>query len=374
MKQFSLKKQFNLKKLCIATASGMLLASTHSFSDDKIEWTVTTVWPESLELIEIDKAWVDRVSRITGDDLEITFFSGGTLMPSTEVFDAVETGAIDAAGDWGGYWAGLDSAFSPLSTHTSLFNAADYLNWIFEWGGLELYQEVYGEYGIYYLPFGLVTSESGFRGRTQIDSLADLEGKRIRLAGRDQGRVLEKLGGSQVTLSGSEIYQAVERGVVDAAEFSMPGVDFNAGFAEVAPYWATPGWHQTGGVHGIMINKDAWDALPEQVQERLKVAAEANMAWSLAWAERKNSEGVAAFVDAGVEITRFSEEDLARIQEVTNEMILESACENPMHAKVYHSQISYLQEHQQWNEVSAPFNLSRNITDLPSLEDIEACM
>ncbi|WNL38282.1 TRAP transporter substrate-binding protein DctP [Halomonas sp. PAMB 3232] len=374
MKQFSLKKQFNLKKLCIATASGMLLASTHSFSDDKIEWTVTTVWPESLELIEIDKAWVDRVNRITGDDLEITFFSGGTLMPSTEVFDAVETGAIDAAGDWGGYWAGLDSAFSPLSTHTSLFNAADYLNWIFEWGGLELYQEVYGEYGIYYLPFGLVTSESGFRGRTQIDSLADLEGKRIRLAGRDQGRVLEKLGGSQVTLSGSEIYQAVERGVVDAAEFSMPGVDFNAGFAEVAPYWATPGWHQTGGVHGIMINKDAWDALPEQVQERLKVAAEANMAWSLAWAERKNSEGVAAFVDAGVEITRFSEEDLARIQEVTNEMILESACENPMHAKVYHSQISYLQEHQQWNEVSAPFNLSRNITDLPSLEDIEACM
>ncbi|MCS2609223.1 TRAP transporter substrate-binding protein DctP [Halomonas dongshanensis] len=366
--------QFNLKKLCIATASGMLLASNHSFSDDKIEWTVTSVWPESLELIEIDKAWVDRVNRITGDDLEITFFSGGTLMPSTEVFDAVETGAIDAAGDWGGYWAGLDSAFSPLSTHTSLFNAADYLNWIFEWGGLELYQEVYGEYGIYYLPFGLVTSESGFRGRTRINSLADLDGKRIRLAGRDQGRVLEKLGGSQVTLSGSEIYQAVERGVVDAAEFSMPGVDFNAGFAEVAPYWATPGWHQTGGVHGIMINKDAWEALPEQVQERLKVAAEANMAWSLAWAERKNSEGVAAFVDAGIEITRFSEEDLARIQEVTNEMILESACENPMHAKVYHSQISYLQEHQQWNEVSAPFNLSRNITDLPSLEDIEACM
>ncbi|CAM3458892.1 TRAP transporter substrate-binding protein DctP [Halomonas casei] len=367
-------KKYNLNKLASTSLAGMLAISTQALSNDTIEWTMTSVWPDSLELIEIDKAWVDRVNRIAGDDLNITFFSGGTLMPSAEVFDAVETGSIEAAGDWGGYWAGLNTAFSPLSTHTSLFNAVDYLNWIFEWGGLELYQEIYGEYGIYYLPFGLVTSESGFRGRTKIDSLSDLDGKRIRLAGRDQGRVLEKIGGSQVTLSGAEIYQGVERGVVDAAEFSMPGVDYNAGFAEVAPYWATPGWHQTGGVHGIMINIEAWEALSEQTQEQLKVAAEANMAWSLAWAERRNSEGVESFVNAGIEITRFSDEDLERVQEVTNEVILESACENPMHAKVYHSQISYLNDYKNWNQLSAPYNLSREIKNLPSLEELESCL
>jgi TRAP-type mannitol/chloroaromatic compound transport system substrate-binding protein len=154
----------------------------------------------------------------------------------------------------------------------------------------------------------------------------------------------------------------------------MPGVDYNAGFAEVAPYWATPGWHQTGGVHGIMINIDAWEALPEQTKEKLKVAAEANMAWSLAWAERRNSEGVESFVNAGIETTRFSDEDLEKIQKITNEVIIESACENPMHAKVYHSQISYLTEYKNWNQLSAPYNLSREINNLPSLEELENCL
>lgn len=354
--------------ISLVAISGMATAQ------EKTTWTMTTTWPDNLELIEIDRNWVKTVHRIAGDAIEIEFRSGGTLMPATEVFDATETGSIDAAGDWPGYWAGHNPAFSPLATHTSLFNAVDYLNWIFEWGGFDIYQEVYGQYGMVYLPYGVANSESGFMGRTRIESLADLDGKRLRLAGRDQGRVLEQLGGSQVTLSGGEIYQAVERGVVDGAEFSMPGVDYRAGFAEVVDYWATPGWHQTASVYGVMINKESWDALPELTQERLKVAAEANMAWSLAWTERRSTEGTQDFIDAGVEITRYSDEDLQRIQEVSNEVIVRGACEDPLHAKVYHSQISYLQQYATWRDVSVPFNMSRTLDNLPSLEEIEACM
>lgn len=343
-------------------------------SDQPARWTMTTTWPDSIELIELDRRWVDTVHRIAGDEIQIDFRSGGTLMPGTEVFDATETGSIEAAADWPGYWAGRNSAFSPLATHTMLFNAVDYLNWIFEWGGFDYYQEIYGQFNMVYLPYGVTNNESGFMGRTPIRSISDLDGKRLRLAGRDQGRVLERLGGSQVTLAGGEIYQAVERGVVDGAEFSIPGVDYNAGFAEIVNYWATPGWHQTASVFGVMINKDAWDALPEATQEKLKVAAEANMAWSIAWSERRSTEGTQAFIDAGVEINQIPPEELEQVQQIANEVIVQASCENPEHAQIYHSQISYLKQYATWRDLSVPFNMSRTMDSLPALEDIEECL
>lgn len=355
-------------------AAGIAFAALTTTAQAQEEWTMTSTWPENLDLIKIDQHWVELVNQLAGEELQINFRAGGTLMPGTEVFDATETGSIEAAGDWPGYWAGLNPAFSPLATTTSLFNGVDYLNWIQQWGGRELYEEIYGQFNMVYLPYGITNNESGFMGRTPIESIADLEGKRLRLSGRDQGRVLEELGGSQVTLAGGEVYQAIERGVIDAGEFSTPGVDFNAGFAEVADYWATPGWHQSASVFGVMINKDAWDALSEETQETLRIAADATMAWSLAWSERQSTEATQKFIDAGVTINQFSEEDLARIQEVTNEVILRGACESPDHAKVYQSMIAYLEHYATWRDVSAPYNMSRVMDNLPSLEEIEACL
>ena len=150
-------------------------------------WTMTSTWPDSISLVEIDRRWAETVNKLVGDELQINFRAGGTLMPSTEVFDAIETGGIEAAGDSPVYWAGNSPAFSLLGTTLSLFTAVDYLNWIQERGGFELYQEVYGQYGMVYLPHGVVNNEAGFMGRTEIKSLADLDGKRLRISGRDQG-------------------------------------------------------------------------------------------------------------------------------------------------------------------------------------------
>ncbi|WP_447957155.1 TRAP transporter substrate-binding protein DctP [Vreelandella sp. EE7] len=354
-----------------ALATGVLFASTAQAQE---QWTMTSTWPDNLDLIQIDRHWVDLVNRLAGEELQINFRAGGTLMPGTEVFDATETGSIEAAGDWPGYWAGLNPAFSPLATTTSLFNGVDYLNWIQQWGGRELYEEIYGQFNMMYLPYGITNNESGFMGRTPIASIADLEGKRLRLSGRDQGRVLERLGGSQVTLAGGEVYQAIERGVIDAGEFSTPGVDYKAGFSEVADNWATPGWHQSASVFGVMINMEAWNALDETTQAKLRIAADATMAWSLAWSERASNEATRQFIEDGVTINQFSEEDLARIQEVTNEVIVQGACENPDHAKVYQSMVSYLEDYATWRDVSAPFNMSRSMESLPSLSEIEACL
>nr|WP_272848271.1 TRAP transporter substrate-binding protein DctP [Paracoccus saliphilus] len=337
-------------------------------------WTMTTTWPSSLELIEIDKHWVELVNQLVDDDkLTIEFYDGGSLVPAGEVFGAVESGTVQAGADWPGYWAGRDSAFSPLSTTASLFNAVDYVNWIQEWGGADLYNEVYGKFGMVYLPYGVTNNESGFRTVDKpVKTIEDLNGLRLRLSGLEQGKLLEKLGGNQVSMAGGEIYQSLERGVIDGAEFSTPNVDFSGGFQQVTKYWSTPGWHQSSSVFGVMINKSAWDALDEDTQNKLQIAADANLLWSLAFTEKRATEAFAQFKEAGTEINRLDDAALEQIQKMANETIEEVACENPLSAKVYASQISYLQDYASWRDASAPFNLGRTPQG-PDLAKIEEC-
>ncbi len=354
----------------IATAATALTVSGAAMAQEK--WTMTTTWPTSLELIEIDKHFVELANKLTGDDLNIEFFEGGALVPAGEVFGAVESGTIQAGADWPGYWAGRNSAFSPLATTASLFNAVDYVNWIQQWGGQELYDEIYGKFGMVYLPYGVTNNESGFRTNKKIETLDDLQGMRLRLSGLEQGRLLEKLGGSQVSMAGGEIYQSLERGVIDGAEFSTPNVDFSGGFQQVTKFWATPGWHQSASIFGVMINKASWDALSPETQETLKVAAEANLIWSLAFTEKRATEAYQQFKDAGIEITRYDDESLAKIQLMANTVIEEAACENPDSAKVYLSQVEYLNDYAKWRDASAPFNLGRTPNG-PDVEKLRAC-
>ena len=152
-----------------STLAGLALCAgfgTQAAAQDN--WTMTTTWPTSLELIEIDKHFVDLANKLTGEDLTIEFFEGGSLVPAGEVFGAVESNTVQAGADWPGYWAGRNSAFSPLATTASLFNAVDYVNWIEQWGGKELYNEIYGKFGMVYLPYGVTNNESGFRTNEQI--------------------------------------------------------------------------------------------------------------------------------------------------------------------------------------------------------------
>ncbi|SCY49654.1 TRAP transporter substrate-binding protein DctP [Paracoccus tibetensis] len=337
-------------------------------------WTMTSTWPSSLELIEIDRKWVENVGKMVDPEvLTIEFYDGGSLVPAGEVFGAVESGTIQAGADWPGYWAGRNPAFSPLATTASLFNAVDYVNWIQEWGGADLYNEIYGQFGMVYLPYGVTNNESGFRTVSQpIRTVDDLQGLRLRLSGLEQGRLLEKLGGSQVSMAGGEIYQSLERGVIDGAEFSTPNVDFSGGFQQVTSYWSTPGWHQSSSVFGVMINKNSWDALDEATQERLRLAADATMLWSLSFTERRANEAYRQFEEAGTEINRLDDAALERIQELANETIVEVACENRDSARVYASMIGYLEDYATWRTASAPFDLGRTPNG-PDLAEIEAC-
>lgn len=359
---------YNSKALALGAVAGLLASPALAQQN----WTMTTVWPASLELIEIDRKFVEIANALTTGDLTIELFDGGTLVPAGEVFGAVESGTIEAGADWPGYWAGRNTAFSPLSTHASLFNAVDYVNWIQQWGGFELYNEVYGQFGMVYLPYGVTNNESGFRTNRPINTTSDLEGMRLRLSGLEQGRLLTELGGSQVSMAGGEIYQALERGVIDGAEFSTPNVDWSGGFQQVTSHWSTPGWHQSSSVFGVMISQSAWDALSDETQERLRIAADATMLWSLAFTERRANDAYLQFQEAGTTITRLDDETLATIQDMANNVIETVACENPLSARVYLSQVEYLEDYANWRDASAPFNLGRTPNG-PDIEKLREC-
>ncbi|WP_281966604.1 TRAP transporter substrate-binding protein DctP [Roseovarius nanhaiticus] len=359
-----------MKKLTILAAAASATLAGQAMAQET--WQMTTTWPSSLELIETDKKFVELANKLTAGELNIEFFEGGSLVPAGEVFGAVESGVVQAGGDWPGYWAGRDAAFSALATTPSLFNAVDYANWIHEWGGAQIYNDVYGQFGMVYLPYGLTNNESGFRTNEPITSLEDLQGKRLRLSGLEQGMLLEQLGGNQVSMSGGEIYQSLERGVIDGAEFSTPNVDWSAGFQQVTQYWATPGWHQSASVFGVMINKAAWDALSEETREKLQIAADATMMWSLAFTEKRATEAYAKF-DEAVTINRYDDETLEKVQLMANDVIVKVACENPNSAKVYVSMLEYLNDYAQWRDASAPFNLGRTPNG-PDVQAIKDCM
>ena len=356
-------------KALAATAMTLALAAPAAAQQS---WTMTTTWPSSLELIEFDRHFVELANQLTGDALTIEFFEGGALVPAGEVFGAVQSGTVQAGADWPGYWAGRDAAFTPLATTPALFNAVDYVNWIQQWGGRDFYDQTYGEYGMVYLPYGVTNNESGFHTNKSMTTLADLEGMRLRVSGNEQGRILERLGGSQVSMAGGEVYQALERGVIDGGEFSTPNVDYSAGFQQVTTHWSTPGWHQSASVFGVMINQASWDALDEDTQEKLRIAADATMLWSLAFTEKRATEAYAKW-DEEVTVERYTDEALAEVQQVANEVIVEVACESPSAGAVYLSMAEYLNNYAQWREASAPYNLGRS-PDGPSVEELQACV
>jgi TRAP-type mannitol/chloroaromatic compound transport system substrate-binding protein len=334
-----------------------------------IKWKMTTTWTPAIQLIEADKHFAEMVNTLAKGELEIKFFEGGSLFPPYETFDAVSKGTVDAGGDWPNYWSGKDTVFDLLGSYPFGLTPIDYMVWIYQGGGFEIYNEAYGKFGLVYLPHGVTPMESGVRGHEPITSLDDFKGLKIRMSGRTQGKILKELGAAQVMLPGGEVYQALEKGVIDAGEFNSPIVDWIMGFGEVTEYWATPGWHQPASVLGVMINKKSWDELPDNLKETLKIAAMANFTWSFSFYEYGCIEGVQKFKET-VEITRLEMDQLQEAQKLANQFTIESAKENPLFAKAAYSQFKFLADIADWRAIAQPYTYGRNPV-LPDLEELK---
>ncbi len=366
-----------MRNLASTLSGGLVIlvlgTTTAVAQEGEVTIQMTSTWPPGINIIDADNHFVDLVNRLGEGTVQIEFFPGESLVPSTQVFDAVQTGSIQASGDWPGYWAGTDTAFSLIGSFPMLFTTQDYLLWINNWGGAELYDEVYGKYNIKYIPFAILGTESGLRSTVPIASLDELEGKRVRMSGRPQGAILREYDAAQVMLPGSDVYQSLERNVIDAAEFSMPSTDLGMGFAEVTEHNMSPGWHQPASTTGVMINIDTWNGLSDRAKLIFETAAAATISWSIGHYEKSSTEAVARFDEMGTAVHRLDSEDMAELQSLSNRILVDEACLNPLFAKVAISQLEYLQDYSAWREMQGEFAMGRNIADFPDIEAIRSC-
>lgn len=319
-------------------------ATTSGSTDDlpTVQWKMISTWGSGNVHFSVDQRFAELVSQFTNGKFQITNYGEGELAAAANVFDTVQEGTVQCAGDWAGYWAGKDTAFELLSTTMDLFSGLDYYVWIEQGGGLDCFQEVYGQYDLMYFPILCHFSESGIRSSKPITSIADLQSMKTRLGGIMAGRVGQKLGFNITTVAASELYESLQRGVIDAGEFSGPNADSTLKLQEVAKYWVEPAWYQSSGNNGVMINMDAWNALPQQYQEAIETAAAlcrgeglARYTWLDCNAANKMLE------KEGVTVTYMNEEDLAIIKATAAEVYEAEAAINDNFKLVYESMKEY---------------------------------
>ena len=324
------------------------------------KWKYQSMWAPSITLWRGDKYFGDLMNIMAQGELEIKYYPGGTLVKtSDQIFDAVKVGSLQMATDWPSYWEGKNTAFGLITSTPVWFTPGDYMLWFWQAGGLELAQELYGKYGLVWYPHSVTAPESGMRSNKPIYKASDYKGVKMRQMGRVQAQILNDLGGAAIFIPGAEIYMALSRGTIDAGEFSVPECDWSMGFQEVSKYWVLPGWHQPGPVSGVMINKKAFDKLPDRTKFMFKEAAMATMMWSWTYFEYSSGEYTRRFIDKGIKTTQLDKETIDKIHFLAYEYMLKDAENNPDYTKIAFSQAKYFKDLAQWREIQYPFEFGR---------------
>jgi TRAP-type mannitol/chloroaromatic compound transport system substrate-binding protein len=291
------------------TGDGDLDQALQASDLPEIEWDLATSWPLVLDTIYGGaEFFADRVAKMTGGRFRITPAPGGDLVPALEILQNVQTGAIQAGHTASYYYVGVDP-ITQLSTCVPFgMNARQHLSWMYEGGGLELIQGVYRDrFGVVNFPAGNTGCQMGGWFNTEIGSVADLGGLRMRIPGLG-GEALSNLGVSVQVIPGGEIYQSLETGAIDAAEWVGPYDDLKQEFNKVTEFYYYPGWWEPGPSLDIMVPADEFDALPEEYQAVIESAASHSYGWMLARYDALNPPALAEIKDSGITVLPFPDD------------------------------------------------------------------
>lgn len=323
--------------LCMVLTLGVSTAS----AEKTFNWRLASVWSEGAPNLESERLFARMVDSMSNGRLKIKVFPEGQLGPANQVLDLVSRGAIEAGGEWASFWAGKNTAFDLLGTQVMGFSPMDYYIWIYAFGGKKFYDDLFAQVNCVYFPHHAHDLESGFRSNKEIKTLEDFKGMKIRVGGLIQGKLLQALGAQPVAMSGSEVYEALQRGVIDACEFSTPEMDLAMKLNEVTKFWLTPGFHQTSTINGIIINKKNWDELPDDLKAIVENASKACYVSRFASSTLNSAKATNEILAMGVKINRLSNEDLLIIEREKNKLMETLAAENPEYAAVLKSQIEF---------------------------------
>lgn len=357
-----------LGSLVVALTAAVLLAACDGPSDaapgavsdvgpaaaqQTFQWKMVTTWPKNYPGLGTAPEFFARmVERMSNGRITVKVYGAGQLVPALEVFDAVSQGTAEMGHGAAYYWKGKTLASVFFTSVPFGLNAQEMNGWLFYGGGMELWREVYE-------PFNLVPLAGGNSGvqmagwfSREINSLQDLKGLKMRIPGIG-GEVITRAGGEAVTIPGNELYTAMQTGVIDATEWVGPYNDLAFGFHQVAKYYYYPGWQEPGSTLELIINKTAWESLPDDLQAIVEAAARAANQDMLDEYTARNNAALVEMVDNhGVLLRRLPDDVLRELHKISDQVLLEVAAQDPLAKKVYDSQKAFQKQVSAYHKIS----------------------
>jgi len=321
------------------------------FGAEKIRWKGTTCFGLSTPLGKYTIVyWKKFVEEMSGGRLEITLHDANEIVPATKVYDAVRDGLLDFGANTPAFQKGTYPAgdlFYTLPGGVLEFN--DLILWLYGGGGKELEQEMYGK-EIIVFPLGLTPPEEVWSKRP-IKTLDDIKGLKIRSAGLCM-ELWQKLGASVVLLAGGEVLPALQRGLIDAAEYVDAAYDYSAGFHEVCKYRFGPPIHMSNNIFQLVIKPKSWNALPPDLKAIVEKGAMAATFQGYADYWQETIKANKKIEEYGTITHKLSKADQQRARALTMEIIDEKSKKDPFFAKVWQSQKAFIEKYKPYFDLT----------------------
>jgi len=320
-------------------------------ADKKITWKMPSTFPGSLVQIgTLGVRFQNQIHLVSGGNMTIKFFEPSALVPALEIFDSVSSGAVDSGWSTAGYWAGKVPALQFFSAVPFGPSSSEYLSWVYFGGGIELYDEIYAKHNIKGVLCGIIAPEASGWFREEVKSLEDLKGLKMRFFGLG-AKVMEKVGVSTQLLAGGDIYPALELGTIDAAEFSMPAIDLELGFYQIAKHYYFPGWHQQSTFLEFMVNLDKWNSLSNTQKVQIETVCGDSIRQSIAEGEAIQIPALNILKSKGVQVHTWPDEFLDKFRSSWEEVAREMAAENEDFARVWKSLSDFRETYKEWKNL-----------------------
>ena len=331
----------------------------------RYEWKLITTWPKNLPALgTAPEKFARLVDRMSNGRLKIKVYGAGELVGAFEVFDAVLAGDAEMGHGAAYYWRGKVPEAAFFTAVPFGLTAQEMNGWLYYGGGLELWQELYAPFGLIPFPGGNTGTQMGGWFNKEIKTLADVQGLRMRIPGLG-GEVFQRAGGEPVAMPGGDMYTALQTGTIDATDWVGPYNDLAFGLHTVAEYYYYPGWQEPGAVMETLVNKEAFEALPDDLQAIIEVATRAINEDMLAEYTARNNTALRELVNKhGVKVRPFPEDVLAKLREVSNDVLMEMGQTSPMAERIHASFTSFSADVKAWTAIAEQGYLdARRATD-----------
>src|SRR5215216_2444187 len=347
-----MKRREFLKTAGVGLAASAVAAPAIAQSMPEIKWRLTSSFPKSLDTLwGAAETFSKYVGEATDNRFQVQTFAAGEIVPGLQALDAVSNATVEACHTAAYYYFGKDPTFSLFCAVPFGLNGRQQNAWFYDAGAGKLMDDFTKKFNVVSMLGGNTGAQMGGWFRKEVKEVADLNGLKMRIAGL-AGQVFQKLGAVPQQIAGGDIYPALEKGTVDAAEWVGPYDDEKLGFVKVARYYYYPGWWEGCGQGHNIINLAKWNELPKHYQSAIISVSNDTWEWVLAKYDAGNPAALKRLLGSGALLRAFPPEVMDACYKAANEIYADLSKTNPMFKKLYDTLVPFRSDSYLWLQVA----------------------